>query len=388
MTQRTVKSIVPQIGCRPRRHGITLTDAERTDGELAMPKPTRYQEVEVSGTPLEMGRQLGEAAREAIRGFAEVALDRMNLTVPISRAKALEVAAASFPFVEKYSPEHLEEMRGMAESSGVSIKELMLLQIRNQLQPERDAGCTSFAAATPEKATDSVVGQNWDNDPVLDEFTIVLTRRPTGKPAFLNATQVGLIGYIGVNDRGIGLCLNTLPAPNRDFGVPHYFMVRNMYEVDSLDGVVEAVRRAERAIPANVMLMTPQGPADLEITVDEVRVLQDPESRLVTHTNHCVHPDFVSINDEFSELIESHPRKHRVDALFAESNNATEIDRLKRILSDHDNHPKSICRHENDHPKNGFWTTVFSVIIEADHGRMHLTRGNPCEQPYETYQLT
>ena len=62
----------------------------------AMPKPTRYREIEVAGSPREMGRQIGEAAREEIRGFAAVALDRVNKTVKVSREKALEVAVRAF----------------------------------------------------------------------------------------------------------------------------------------------------------------------------------------------------------------------------------------------------------------------------------------------------
>ena len=57
------------------------------------------------------------------------------------------------------------------------------------------------------------------------------------------------------------------------------------------------------------------------------------------------------------------------------------------MLRDHHGHPTSICRHANDHPENGFWTSVFSVVIEADAGVMHLSRGNPCGSPYESYAL-
>ena len=39
----------------------------------------------------------------------------------------------------------LEELRGMAEGSGVAADELMMLQVRNQFLAELDAGCTSFA---------------------------------------------------------------------------------------------------------------------------------------------------------------------------------------------------------------------------------------------------
>ena len=95
----------------------------------------------------------------------------------------------------------------------------MLLQVRNQLQPEGDAGCTSFALEPRASAEGgAVVGQNWDNDPALDPFTVVLTRRPVGKPALMTITQAGLIAYIGLNDRGIGLCMNTCRRPAGPWG--------------------------------------------------------------------------------------------------------------------------------------------------------------------------
>ena len=93
--------------------------------------PTRYPELTVSGSPYEMGLQLGEAARDRIRGFAEIALARVNQTVKVSSQRALEVARASFPFVRRFAPHLLDELTGMAESSGVAIDQVMLLQVRN-----------------------------------------------------------------------------------------------------------------------------------------------------------------------------------------------------------------------------------------------------------------
>lgn len=349
---------------------------------------TRYRQIEVRGTPRELGRQLGEAAREEIRGFAAVALERVNRTVPVSRERALTVARGSIPYVERYAPEMIEELRGMADATGLSLEELMLLQVRNQLRPETEAGCTAFSLAASASATgSSIVGQNWDNDPALDPFTIVLIRRPRGKPAIMDVTQAGLIAYIGLNDQGIGVCLNTLPAPSRPLGVPHYFTVRAIYESRTLGEAVAAVRRAERAIPANILLATPQGPADLEVILDEVYLLRDPGTGLVTHTNHCLHPALASINAEFPELLESYPRKERLDALLADRPRPWRIEDLKEALRDHEGYPRSICRHPNDHPITGFLASVFSVIVEADAGRLHLSRGNPCEHPYETYVL-
>jgi len=148
----------------------------------------------------------------------------------------------------------------------------------------------------------AIVAQNWDNDLVLDEFTVVLTRRPTDQPALMTVTQAGLISYLGFNEMGIGACVNTLPAAAREVGVPHYFTLREIYEATSLDEAVHAVRRAHRAIPANIMLATPQGPADLEVTIDDVHVLRDEGAGYIVHTNHCVHPELRSNIDKFPEL--------------------------------------------------------------------------------------
>ena len=82
-----------------------------------MAHPIRYREIEVAGAPREMGRQVGEAAREEMRGFTEVALDRVNKTVRVSREKAIAVARETFSYVERYAPHMLEELRGMAEGS-------------------------------------------------------------------------------------------------------------------------------------------------------------------------------------------------------------------------------------------------------------------------------
>jgi isopenicillin-N N-acyltransferase-like protein len=346
---------------------------------------SRYREVTVEGTPRDMGCQIGEALREEIRGFAEIALARVNKTIRVSRSRALDVARESARCAALYAPHMVAELEGISAASGVPFEEILLLQVRNQLKPEEQPGCTSVSVAAGAGGAASIVAQNWDNDPALDPLTVVLTRKPAGKPALVNVTQAGLIAYIGFNDAGIGLCLNTLPAPSRETGVPHYFTVRGIYEAASLAGAVEAVRRAERAIPANIMLATPEGPYDLEVTLEGVRVLPG-EQGVATHTNHCLHPELLPINRQFPELIESYPRKQRIDQLLC-CGTPPDVARVQQALRDHQNFPRSICRHQNDDPTTGFWQTVFSVVIEPAERRMHVTRGTPCEHAFEIYEL-
>src|SRR5262245_49364616 len=101
-----------------------------------MSTPSRYPEFEVSGTPRELGEKLGEAAGDAIRGFCEIALERVNKTMRVSHAAAMRVAMGSLPYAQKYSPEMVDELRGMAAAARVPLEDIMLLQVRNQLQAE------------------------------------------------------------------------------------------------------------------------------------------------------------------------------------------------------------------------------------------------------------
>ena len=92
------------------------------------------------------------AARDEIRGFAAIALERVNKTVPVSRDRAMDISRQSMDCAAAYAPDMLDELRGMSEGAGVSLDEMMLLQVRNQLCPEEDAGCTGFAIAPQRSA--------------------------------------------------------------------------------------------------------------------------------------------------------------------------------------------------------------------------------------------
>ncbi|HBL47379.1 MAG TPA: peptidase C45, partial [Planctomycetaceae bacterium] len=183
-----------------------------------MPEFARYREIEVAGLPFEMGRQIGEAAREEIAAFCELALDRLREMLDVSSQQARAHAEHCLSYAEQYSSDSVAELRGIAEAADLPFWKIMLLQIRNQFTPDADAGCTSLSLP-PTSTRGPIVAQNWDNDPALDPFTIVLTRRPVGKPALMTVTQAGLISYVGFNDAGIGACLNSLPAPSRSTGV-------------------------------------------------------------------------------------------------------------------------------------------------------------------------
>jgi isopenicillin-N N-acyltransferase-like protein len=162
-----------------------------------------------------------------------------------------------------------------------------------------------------------------------------------------------------------------------------------MYETRSLADAVQQVERAERAIPASALVAADGGGGDVEVMIDAVRVLKADQRGTLVHTNHCVHPDLVCVNDRYPSGIfgQSFPRKTRGEAILSRSEAPVNVAQIQQLLSDHDGYPTSICRHPNDDPATGWQRSVVSVIVEPAAGRMYLTRGNPCENPYEVYHL-
>lgn len=369
-------------------------------------KQTRFPEFTVSGSPEQIGHAIGEQFRDSIRGMSEIVLDRFNQSavVPVSTAEAGIVAASAVPFAEAYLPDGVTELRATARAAGIPFERIMLINVRSMLSAPAISGAP--VNATPEGCTTVMVGknasesetgfagQNWDNDPAMDPFSAVLARKPTGKPAFMTWCQPGVIAYMGLSEAGIGICMNALNGPSRRDGVGWYFIVRSIYEQRSLDGIVSRISSARRAMTANAAFITPEGPADLEITLDSVHTLKAGEAETLVHTNHCVHDSLTSYNTEHADAIygQSFERKARAEELLAGISGSTQdgkvsVDDVKSILSDRQGFPTSINRYPNDDPATGWQRSVISIIVEPDAGRMHVSRGNPGDNPYELYLL-
>lgn len=355
-------------------------------------KKTRFPEFTVAGTPGEIGTAVGEQFRETIRGLSELVLDRFNRSAskPVSVEDACAIATAAVPYAEAYLPEAVTELRATAKAADVPFERVMLINVRSMLSAAQE-GCTSvMIGAKASEAGVGIAGQNWDNDPAMDEFSAVITRRPEGKPAFMSWCQPGVIAYMGFSDAGFGVCMNALNGPSRRSGVGWYFLVRSIYEERDLDSIISRFRSAKRAMTANAAMITPDGPADLEITLDSVEVLRASETETLVHTNHCVHQNLLPYNESHSDAIfgQSFDRKSRAEELLSQiSTGKYSVDDVKNILSDKQGYPTAINRYPNDDPSNGWQRSVISMIVEPDAGRMHVSRGNPGDNPYEAYEI-
>ena len=88
------------------------------------------------------------------------------------------------PATEKYAPEIVDEMKGMAAGAKVDFRDILFLNITYEISvPAVMGGCTSFAAAGQATVNGQVIaGQNFDFIKPWEDYLLLLKMKPAPGP--------------------------------------------------------------------------------------------------------------------------------------------------------------------------------------------------------------
>lgn len=339
--------------------------------------------------PYDRGVQHGTCAREQIAVSIETYRRFFQDFVRIDweEAKALGQGYASA--VARFDEDLLEEIRGVAAGSGFETAEILALNARSEigLGPRIVDGCTAFAvfgAATARNET--ILCQNWDwRRSQHDAFVVLVVQRPD-KPKITMLTEAGIIGKIGLNEHGLGVCLNAIVTDEvRADGTPLHVVLRAILESRNLGEAIEQAANSSIASAANFLVAQHGvGAVDIEAAPSRVDVLL-PEKDTLMHTNHLQSLRLASINDLGIQVLpDSYPRLARARQLVEVHHGRLNVETMQSVLRDHVNEPDSICRHEDEigDAAGKRLQSVFSVLMDLGERRVWVTDGPPCSAPY------
>jgi len=354
--------------------------------------------VEISGTPRERGYRYGENCKNIIQQLLNAHYAFYDREIGVSKELLINEASKLINFVEKYSSEIAEEMKGTAEGSGVKYEEILIISGFIEIYyPKIFAGCTTLAVSG--KVTldgETYIAQNNDEalDPWLEGNCVVLlkVRRKTG-PDLLTYTYAGIPAMMGINSSGIGLCINALLCEISTLGVPLLTITREILQQKTLEDAVEAIRRAKRGNSLNFGIADSKGRiCDIECTPKRVDCLftEDP---YFAHTNHFLSKKLGIQKDIIRDSgigfgRDSVFRHKRMYKLINEREGHVDLKTIMSFFRDHENYPNSICRHVN--PKDSIAEkakTFDSMIFATSQRTAWISRGNPCENEYSIYPL-
>lgn len=349
---------------------------------------------ECAGTPYEIGFAHGSQAKAQIDATIDTYKAMFKDYSDIDWKKAKKYARKFIPTIEKYDPDIMEEIKGVAEGSGYDLEDILALNVRSEIVMQGSQvramsdGCTTFAFMPDETDTGEVImGQNWDWKESIQKGCCILKIRQETKPDITMVTEAGIIGKIGLNSAGVGVALNALASDKVVEGevIPLHIALRGVLNSVTLSDAIRAAGVMNLACCANFTMASAEGQAvAVEIGPGDIDVIY-AENGYVTHTNHFYGPRMINVHDTGRiGLPDSYLRRGRINDLIrkmkSEGDGKVSIPKMKKILADHTGFPDSICRH-NDVTESAAKTlcTVFSIIMNLDREEVYFAPGNPCE---------
>lgn len=352
--------------------------------------------IEVTGSKYEIGLQHGQKAKKQIAvnisGYKKMFMEYANISW--NQAKALALTFEKN--IKEYKAEYLEEIRGIAQGSGFEYEEILALNVRSELifqgtQMTLD-GCTSVAVK-PELTLEHEIymGQNWDWKVSMRKGIILLKIHQEGIPDIATITEAGMVGKIGCNSAGIGVCFNALGVDAFCQGIPIHIILRDILEQSLYSEAMTVVSKNIIGCPANIIVGHQCGEViDFEVEAGDFDVLY-PDEGILVHTNHftsikipsnghkditrCGFPDTYIRYGVMKKLLNS--KKGMID-----------LETLQNAFRHHTALDISICHHaECNGIHGGGIGTVFSIIMNLTRGEIYIAFGQPCQQEYYKYAL-
>ena len=350
-----------------------------------------FKVIEVSGTPYEIGRAHGSLGKKEVLNSIKTYKNMFQTYGSLDWSTAKKRSRQYIKPIQDFDLDLMEEIRGVADGASVSLEDILALNARSEVIMMKSTpmlpedGCTAFAI-TPAASRQghTLLAQNWDWKKEQIDSILVLKITQPGKPSVTMVTEGGIIGKVGFNDAGIGVCLNALGTVGNPSGLPLHIVLRGILNSQKLSDAIGRINQLPNACAANYLLASANGEAiDVEKSPTDFDVLY-PENGILTHTNHFLTARMRSADTTRFMAPDTFIRYGIAKQKSQQARGKVDEKTLAKILRCHLDQPDSICRHEDPLDEKAHRIcTVFSLIMNLTKGKMLLLRGNPCEHKYE-----
>ncbi|HLR15580.1 MAG TPA: C45 family peptidase [Bacillota bacterium] len=351
----------------------------------------------LSGTPHEIGLQHGELAKEEVMYSLDSYEKLFFHDVGITWKEARELAKQHVPAIEKTNIDLIQEMEGIAQGSSMDFEDILTLNARSEiaLTQNKSDGCTSLAVLPP-TSEQSFLAQTWDWRSAQSRSLIMTKIKQQHAPNIHMVTEGGIIGKIGLNEHGLGVCLNALRANISSNELPIHLGLREVLNSRDIYEAEGKVIDGQLGSSANFLIA--QDDEDLRYAVN-LELSPTSYDKKETHTSYLYHTNHFCSTDVANNIGKerlnttenSYNRIDRMGALIQGStagNKTVTESVVKGWLSDHENDPNTICRHKQEGTSDYTDTiTAFAVIMDLRGRNMYLMEGQPCD-PIHEYRFT
>lgn len=290
-------------------------------------------------------------------------------------------------------PRYLDEMHGIADAAQVEWMDIIALNVRTEIafglfsraENSKDDilsdGCTAIAYRAVEGDTHSFLGQNWDWQTEQAKNLVIchITHpKEAGLPRISMVTEAGIIGKIGLNESGVGVCLNAIRAKGVSHTqLPIHLALRTVLESHTKMAAINDLRSKGIAGSGHILIADETGAVGLECTSKGIKELVEDDQGFIAHTNHLLldHPDVEEppwIPDSFSRI----DRARSLLGSLESSKISCGFDHLWEVFKDEENYPVSINRCQVD---SSGMQTLFNIRMDLTQRTAIVTFGRPSQ---------
>lgn len=340
--------------------------------------------VETGGCWREIGFDIGRAMRDQLHAAA--ASTRAELG-GFEEAAVLGNIGPYLRITEDVDPGIIEELRGMAEGSGVPFATLFVLNAGAELkQSVGRIECTVAGISGAGTADGHVLlAHNEDATAGWADLTYTIRAEPNDAPAFVAFAYAGLLLHQGVNAAGLGSVGNALYARDARPGIPKLLLYRRAIAARGIEAAIRAVTDGRRAFGNNHLFGTADGDLyDVEVSGSRW-AMRTGGNGFLAHANHFTIPEMTAL-DRDQDLLNSRLRQTRVETLLERHWGSLNGVCLCQIMSDHANFPRSVCKHHAPESELDYGT-IGSVVIDVTDRVLWACAGNPCRGEWREVRL-
>ena len=364
---------------------------------------TSFPVLEVTGSPREIGIQIGETFKENL----ELAFSRREKWFKKIKDYATGDGKDKYNILleasKTYTPEVVEELEGWAEGSGIAFEDFFALNCKNELLTFRGMenkvqayvpDCPGCSTVALKDGKSLIVSHNEDGDGAYDDLMFILKAKPDSGNDFMAFTYPGIIegNAPSLNKHGIMITTNYIGSSIVKPGVPRYFMMRKLIEAKSIDEALEIAQMSDRAYAYHHIITSLKENRAVGIEVSPEKFEVKEIDGLYIHTNHLIY-DTMKDCPQFESYINrsSLPRLESLTKNLG-SLNISEImpEVIIEAMSCHEGKPYSVCRHPEGDVTGATLGNALYVSespVNGDEFTVRLYKNNPCKNKSQMHTL-
>ncbi len=369
--------------------------SHQTSGKGYSPADKRKLRVLVlEGTPYERGFQHGKTLKEDIHALVDLwkaDIERKYKTEADVFIKKF-LKNSDFPSaVKRWTPELLEEVRGIANGAGMDYDTIFAFQLVDEmwvLNAEIFGGdhCTTIGIRKS-KQKPAMVSQTLDIPPFYHGFqTLLHIKEPEKGLQTMLFTFPGFIAANGLNSSSVAVVVNAVQQLEHSHnGLPVAFVIRGILQKKTYKEAVKFIHTIKFGAPQNYMIGGPGDVGSFECSTTHVEEFSPyPGAFFTYHTNHPlknmhftpeVQDDFKSRNIDPKEYTFKCKRLEALQKILKNNNVEISIEKLKNIFSDRET------------AINNRGTFGATIMMLSESPELHISPVRPDEEPFLVFRF-